>query len=71
MIQGGNAFISSFAQFTNTDTDSADATDDPCLSIRSIRIGSVHASAESGTIPIVSTRSEGKVQNSGADDIPL
>ena len=57
----------------NTDTDSADATDGSYVSIRSIRIGSVNASAESGTVRIVSARSEGsatkfeKFQNSGAD----
>ena len=57
----------------NTDTDSADATDGSYVSIRSIRIGSVNASAEIGTVRIVSAKPEGsapkfeKFQNSGAD----
>ena len=43
----------------NTNTDSAEATDGPCVSIRSIRIGSVNASTESGTVRVVSAKSEG------------
>ena len=59
----------------NTDTDFVDATNGPCVFIRSVRTGSVNASAESGTVRIVSARSEGsasnleKFQNSGADKI--
>ena len=53
-----NAGVSSYAPFMNSDTDAADATDGACVSIRSIRNGSVNASAESGTVRIVSARSE-------------
>ena len=50
--------------FTNTDTDSVDATDGLYVSIRSIRNGSVNASAEPGTVRIVSERSRfGNVLN--------
>ena len=45
--------------FTNTDTDFAGATDGPCVSICFVCTGSVNASAESGTVHIVSAGSEG------------
>lgn len=44
-----NASVSSHDLFTNTDTDFVDATDGPSASIRSIRNGSVNASAEPST----------------------
>ena len=54
-----NADVIRNAPFTSTDTDSVDATDDPYIYIRSIRIGSVNESAEPATVRFVSIRSEG------------
>ena len=59
-MTGINASVSGYAPFTNTDTDSVDTTDSPYVSIRSIRSGSVNASAVSGTVRIVFGRSEEK-----------
>ena len=51
--------VSGYAPFTNTETDSVEATDDPYVSVRSIRNGSVNASAEPGTDRIVSVWPKG------------
>ena len=51
--------LSQYAPLTNTDTDSADATDSPCISIRFLfRTESVYASAESDIFRIVPARSK-------------
>ena len=51
--------VSGYAPVTNTGTDSANATYGPYVSILSIRNKSVNASAEPGSLRIVSARSEG------------
>ena len=49
-----NSDVSGYVPFTNTDSDSADATNGPYLSIRSV----LNGSAESDTVRIVSAKSE-------------
>ena len=62
-----SADVSGYARFLNTHTDSAaDTTDARYVSIRSIRNGSVNASAEPGTKD--SSPNFEKFQNSGAYD---
>ena len=51
--------MSALMSHSRTRTDSVNATNDPYVSIRSIRNGSVNVSTESGTARIVSLSSEG------------
>ena len=50
--------MSALMSHSRTRTHSVDATNDPYVSIRSIRNGSVNVSSESGIARIVSLRSE-------------